>query len=271
MIKVLKKSNPTERRTIRIGDLEIGAGRCVIIAGPCAVESEEQMVRIAHHMKKAGAHILRGGAFKPRTSPYAFQGLGGEGLKILALARKETGLPVVTEALDVRELDNVAEYSDIIQIGSRNMQNFPLLKEAGKLRRPILLKRGMSATIQEWLAAAEYIAEGGNTDIILCERGVRSFDPQTRNLLDLSCVPVLKDETFLPVAVDPSHATGRRDLIEPMALAALAAGAEAIMIEAHDEPEKALSDGFQALRPEQLQHVIQRLRRLAGALDIVIP
>lgn len=255
------------RSTIHVGDVKIGPGRLTIIAGPCAVENEEQLLRIAQSVKKAGAHILRGGAFKPRTSPYSFQGVGINGLKALHDAGKSTGLKVVTEALDLRDLPTVVEYSDMVQIGSRNMQNFPLLKEAGKINKPILLKRGMSATIQEWLLAAEYIAEAGNPNIVLCERGIRSFDTMTRNLLDLSCVPILHGETRLPIAVDPSHGTGRRDAVESMCLAAAAAGCQALMIEVHDEPEKALSDGFQAIRPSQLESLINKLRQIAQPLD----
>jgi 3-deoxy-7-phosphoheptulonate synthase len=223
------------RSTIDVNGLKIGPGRLIIIAGPCAVENEEQLMRVATSVKMAGAHVLRGGAYKPRTSPYSFQGVGLDGLKALSKAGRATDLKVVTEALDLRDLASVVEYCDMVQIGSRNMQNFPLLKEVGKINKPVLLKRGMSATIQEWLLAAEYIAEAGNPNIILCERGIRSFDTMTRNLLDLSCVPILQQETRLPIAVDPSHGTGRRDAVEAMSLAAAAAGCQALMIEVHDE------------------------------------
>lgn len=253
---------------VKVGDVVFGPGRFVVIAGPCAVESEDQTLRIARAVKAAGAHVLRGGAFKPRSSPYSFQGLGAEGLRILALARQETGLPVVTEALDPASLEAAAEVADIIQIGARNMQNFSLLGEAGRLRKPILLKRGMSATLTEWLMAAEYILDGGNPNVILCERGVRSFDPYTRNLLDLSAVPAIRDLSHLPIVVDPSHATGRRSTIEPMAVAALAAGASSVMVEVHDRPEEALCDGPQALLPAEFERLIGKLRRVAGALDM---
>lgn len=268
--KVSKEAMLQPKR-INVRGIEIGAGNCVIISGPCAVESEEQLLRIAFMVKNAGAHLLRGGAYKPRTSPYKFQGLGELGLQMLAHAREATGLPIVTEALDVRDVELVAKYSDVLQIGTRNMQNFPLLKEVGNSQMPVLLKRGMSSTIQEWLLAAEYIAERGNMNIIMCERGIRSFDTETRNLLDLSAIPVLKSKTFLPVAIDPSHATGRRDAIESMTLAAVAAGAEVVMVESHDQPEFALSDGFQALRPEQLRQLIGKVRKVATALDIHVP
>lgn len=256
--------------SVKVGDLEIGPGRLVVIAGPCAVENEEQLGRIAQKVRAAGARILRGGAYKPRTSPYSFQGVGIDGLKALDRVAKQHGLKVVTEALDLRDLQTVAEHSDIIQIGSRNMQNFPLLKEAGRLNRPIFLKRGMSATLQEWLLAAEYIAQAGNPNIILCERGIRSFDPMTRNLLDLSCLPLLRQETSLPLAVDPSHGTGRREAVESMSLAAAAAGANALMIEVHDQPEHALSDGFQAIRPEALERIVFKLRQISEPLGFVV-
>lgn len=268
---LLTRESRTGSFLIQVGPYQIGEGKCLVVSGPCAVENEDQLLRIAQIVKDSGAHILRGGAYKPRTSPYKFQGLGREGLRILANARKLTGLPVVTEALDVRDVDDVAAFSDILQIGTRNMQNFPLLKEVGKTKIPVLLKRGMSATIQEWLLAAEYIAEGGNTNIILCERGIRSFDTETRNLLDLSAIPVVKSKSFLPIAIDPSHGTGRRDAVEPMSLAALAAGAHMVMVEVHDQPERALSDGFQALRPEQLNILINKMRAVAGSLGIEFP
>ncbi len=244
---------------VQVGDVGIGGENFVIIAGPCAVESETQALTIAHAVKDQGARIFRGGAYKPRTSPYSFQGLGEEGLKILAKVREETGLSVVTEALDHEQCDLVEEYTDIIQIGARNMQNFSLLNRAGKARKPILLKRGMSATIQEWLMAAEYIMAKGNSNVILCERGVRTFADHSRNTLDLSAIPVVKQESHLPIIVDPSHACGRRDQVIPMSRAATAAGAHGLMVEVHNEPAKALSDGQQALFPAQFTEMINEI------------
>ncbi len=262
------QSEPTR---IKVGNAEIGPGRFNVIAGPCAVESADQYLRIAHKAKKAGAHFLRGGAFKPRTSPFSFQGLGRSGLEILAEARKETDLPIITEALDVRDVEFVYKVTDVIQVGSRNMQNFPLLREVGKTDKPVLLKRGLAATIQEWLLAAEYVLEGGNSQVVLCERGIRSFDQETRNFLDLAAVPIVHGKSHLPVLVDPSHALGRRDLVAPMTKAALAAGANGVMIEIHDEPETALSDGFQAIHPDNLEDIIKDLKRMGAALDIYVP
>ena len=244
----------------------IGADTLVVVAGPCAVESEEQTLRIARQVKKAGAHILRGGAFKPRTSPYAFQGLGVEGLKILAAARRETGLPVCTEATDPESLEAVYEYADIIQIGARNMQNFSLLKEAGKLDKPVLLKRGMSATIDEWLMSAEYVMAEGNKQVILCERGIRTFSNHTRNTLDLNAVPVIQKLSHLPIIVDPSHATGLRDKVVPLSRAAAAVGAHGLIIEVHDRPHEALCDGPQSLPPEQLKALISQLKAMGKVL-----
>jgi 3-deoxy-7-phosphoheptulonate synthase len=244
---------------VQVGDVGIGGENFVIIAGPCAVESETQALAIAHAVKDQGARIFRGGAFKPRTSPYSFQGLGEEGLKILAKVREETGLSVVTEALDHEQCDLVEEYTDIIQIGARNMQNFSLLNRAGKARKPILLKRGMAATIQEWLMAAEYIMAKGNPNVILCERGVRTFADHSRNTLDLSAIPVVKQESHLPIIVDPSHACGRRDQVIPMSRASTAAGAHGLMVEVHNEPAKALSDGQQALFPAQFTEMINEI------------
>jgi 3-deoxy-7-phosphoheptulonate synthase len=244
---------------VQVGDVGIGGEHFVIIAGPCAVESETQALTIAHAVKDQGARIFRGGAFKPRTSPYSFQGLGEEGLKILAKVREETGLSVVTEALDHEQCDLVEEYTDIIQIGARNMQNFSLLNRAGKARKPILLKRGMAATIQEWLMAAEYIMAKGNPNVILCERGVRTFADHSRNTLDLSAIPVVKQESHLPIIVDPSHACGRRDQVIPMSRASTAAGAHGLMVEVHHEPAKALSDGQQALFPAQFTEMINEI------------
>jgi len=236
------------------------------MAGPCAVESRERLLHIAKEVKAAGAHLLRGGAFKPRTSPYSFQGLGAEGLRYLMEAKQETGLPIVTELMDTREADLVFEHADLIQIGARNMQNFRLLKEVGGRRKPVMLKRGMSATIKELLLAAEYIMSEGNYHVILCERGIRTFEDSTRNTLDLSAVPLIKQLSHLPVVVDPSHGTGKWDLVPSMALAAVAAGADGIMVEVHPKPEEALSDGPQALLPEVFARMMESLRRVAEAV-----
>ncbi|MEN3183733.1 MAG: 3-deoxy-7-phosphoheptulonate synthase [Atribacterota bacterium] len=248
---------------VRVGDVEIGPGRFVVMAGPCAIESEAQIIETARRVKEAGAKILRGGAFKPRTSPYSFQGLGEEGLRLLAKAREETGLPFVTEALGIEELPLVAEYADMIQIGARNMQNFRLLEAVGRLRKPVLLKRGMMNTVDELLMSAEYILAQGNYQVVLCERGIRTFEPSTRNTLDLSCVPLVKKKSHLPIIVDPSHGTGRSDLVAPMSLAALACGADGLIVEVHPNPIEALSDGPQSLTPDQFAALMKELRRLA--------
>jgi 3-deoxy-7-phosphoheptulonate synthase len=248
---------------IEIGGKKLGGGDFVVIAGPCAVESEEQLIRIARAVKKAGAHLLRGGAFKPRTSPYAFQGLGLEGLKLLQLAKKETGLPIVTEVLDQKTLDQVAEVADVLQVGARNMQNFALLKDLGKIKKPVMLKRGLSATLDEWLMSAEYLLAEGNKQIFLCERGVRTFSDHARNTLDLTVVPAVKELSHLPIIVDPSHATGVRTRVAPMARAAAAAGAHGIMVEVHDEPQKALCDGAQALHPDDFAALMKDLEQIA--------
>jgi 3-deoxy-7-phosphoheptulonate synthase len=243
----------------------IGGGMPVVMAGPCAVENREQLLSTARAVKAAGAQVLRGGAFKPRTSPYQFQGLGVEGLELLAEARECTGLPIITEVMEPGLVETVAEYADILQIGARNMQNYPLLLAAGRQsrKRPVMLKRGLSSTIDEWLLAAEYIVAAGNPNVFLCERGVRSFDPQTRNVLDLACVPLLHQLTHLPVIVDPSHATGRRELVPPMSRAGIAAGAAGLILEVHHDPKVALCDGKQSITPEQLQVVVQETRLLA--------
>ncbi len=248
---------------VRVGDVEIGPGRFVVIAGPCAVESEEQVLETAFQVKEAGGKILRGGAFKPRTSPYSFQGLGEEGLRILAKAREVTGLPIVTEALGIEELPLVAEYADMIQIGARNMQNFRLLEAVGKLRKPVLLKRGMMNTIDEMLMSAEYILAQGNYQVVLCERGIRTFEPATRNTLDLSCVPLVKRKSHLPIFVDPSHGTGRSDLVHAMSIASVAVGADGLLVEVHPNPVEALSDGPQSITPTAFSRLIQDLRRFA--------
>lgn len=243
-----RKFHP-EDSVIQVGNTTIGGGHVTVIAGPCSVESEEQICHIAREVKAAGATLLRGGAYKPRTSPYAFQGLRQDGIAMLLKAKKETGLPIVTEIMDISQLPYFEEV-DLIQVGARNMQNFELLKELGKLQKPILLKRGLSSTLEELLMSAEYILAGGNENVILCERGIRTFETATRNTLDLSAVPVLKKLTHLPIIVDPSHATGKSALVAPMSLAAVAAGADGLIIEVHDNPAKALCDGPQSLTPE---------------------
>jgi 3-deoxy-7-phosphoheptulonate synthase len=249
--KLVSRECKPENTIVHVGDIAIGSGNLVIMAGPCAIESELQALTIAKHVKAAGAHIFRGGAFKPRTSPYSFQGLGKEGLEILAKVRETTGMPVVTEVMNEDTFDLVESYADIIQIGTRNMQNFSLLKRAGRASKPVLLKRGMAATIEEWLMAAEYILEGGNSQVVLCERGVRTFADHSRNTLDLSSIPVVQKQSHLPIIADPSHAAGRRDQVIPLSRAAVAAEAHGLMIEVHHEPEKAMSDGAQSLYPDQ--------------------
>lgn len=248
---------------LKVNGIEIGNGKLVVMAGPCSVENEEQLMESARVVKEAGASILRGGAFKPRTSPYAFQGLGEEGLKLLAKARKEYGLSVVTEVLNPKEVDLVAAYADILQIGARNAQNFSLLKEVGRIRKPVLLKRGMMTSIDEYLMSAEYILSEGNADVILCERGIRTFETATRNTLDLSAIPVLKEKTHLPVIVDPSHAAGNWKYVPALSLAAVAAGADGLIVEIHPWPEKALSDGAQSLKPERFEKLMEDIRQMA--------
>jgi 3-deoxy-7-phosphoheptulonate synthase len=251
---------------VKIGDVVIGGEEIVLMSGPCSVESREQIIGIAGEIKKAGAKILRGGAFKPRTSPYSFQGLGVEGLKLLAEAREQTGLPVITEIMDTKDLDVIEKYADCLQVGARNMQNFSLLKEVGRSKLPVMLKRGLSATIKDLLMSAEYILSEGNFNVILCERGIRTFETYTRNTLDLNAVPVLKAETHLPVVVDPTHGIGLRQHVASMALAAVAAGADAIMTEVHNSPELAKSDGEQALLPAEYVDLVQRVRKVAEAV-----
>ena len=251
---------------VRVGACEVGGDALWIVAGPCSVEGEEFFLETARLVRDAGAHALRGGAFKPRTSPYSFQGLRHDGLRILAQARKETGLPVVAEVLTPGDIEAVLEVADVLQIGARNMQNFALLSEVGRTRIPVLLKRGMSATIEEWLLSAEYILSQGNYDVILCERGIRTFETYTRNTLDLNAIPLVRELSHLPVIVDPSHGTGRRSLVSPMALAAIAAGAHGLMIEVHPHPEAALSDGAQSLMPEDFRALVSAVRSLAGPL-----
>jgi 3-deoxy-7-phosphoheptulonate synthase len=257
----LASLNGKDKTVVPVEGVYFGQG-FTVIAGPCSVESERQTVETATAVKEAGGHALRGGAFKPRSSPYAFQGLGLQGLKILRKAKEETGLPIVTEVIDARDVFWVSEYADVLQIGARNMQNFSLLKEVGKSRKPILLKRGMNSTIEEWLNCAEYILSEGNPNVILCERGIRTFESYTRNTLDLSAVPALKELTHLPVIVDPSHATGKVSLIPALSLASVAAGADGLTVEVHTNPEEALCDKEQALTPKQFSEMMQRIRSL---------
>ena len=245
---------------VDVNGSKVGGSFLGIMAGPCSVESEEQMVEVAKAVKASGANFLRGGAFKPRTSPYSFQGLELEGLELLKIAKQETGLPIVTELMSTDYLDRFVEDVDVIQIGARNMQNFNLLKEVGKTKTPVLLKRGMSSTIEEWLMSAEYIMAGGNENVILCERGIRTFETATRNTLDLSAVPVIKEKSHLPIIIDPSHATGKRDLVEPLAKAAIAVGADGLMIEVHNNPAKALCDGKQSIKPNQFDEIMEHLK-----------
>ena len=265
--KLVSRDFHPEDTIVDVAGIRVGEGcRPVVVAGPCAVESEEQIIRTALFVKKAGADMLRGGAFKPRTGPHTFQGLRDEGLKLLAKAGRESGLPIVTEVMSPDNVGLVAEYADLLQIGARNMQNFDLLREVGRIRKPVLLKRGMSATVEEFLAAAEYILAEGNDQVILCERGIRTYETATRNTLDLSVAPLIKELSHLPIMVDPSHATGKRSLVTPMALAALVAGAHGVLVEVHPEPEKALSDGPQSLTFPGFEHLMQEMRRLAAFL-----
>ena len=259
-----RKFHPNDT-IVTIGDARIGGGYFATIAGPCSVESEDQIISVAESVKASGAQILRGGAFKPRTSPYAFQGLKGEGIELLLKAKKATGLPIITEIMTISALDLFADV-DIIQVGARNMQNFDLLKELGKTRKPILLKRGLANTLQELLMSAEYIMSEGNENVILCERGIRTFETYTRNTLDLSAVPVLHNLSHLPVVVDPSHATGKASLVAPMAAAAVASGADGIMVEVHNDPSCALCDGAQSLTPEQFRQMALKLQRIREAM-----
>jgi len=263
--RVDRKSKP-DPTIVDVKGIKFGSAEVVIIAGPCSVENREQMMETAKAVKSAGGVILRGGAFKPRSSPYNFQGLGEEGLKLLQETRSETGLPIVTEVMDTRMVDLIAGYADILQIGSRNMQNYPLLKEVGMLRKPILLKRGMMATIEEFLQAAEYILNQGNEQVILCERGIRTFETTTRNTLDLSAVPMLKHLSHLPVIVDPSHGTGHRWMVPPMAKAAIAAGADGLIMEVHYKPQEALCDGHQSLSPDEFTRLMTDLKKIAQAV-----
>ena len=261
--KLVSRETHPQPTTITVGDINIGAGKPVLMAGPCAVESEEQALTIARRVKQSGAEIFRGGAFKPRTSPYSFQGLGEEGLKILAKVRDETGLLIVTEAIDESSLALVDRYADIIQIGARNMHNYSLLRQAGHASKPVLLKRSFAATIEEWLMAAEYISSEGNSRVILCERGIRTFSDNTRNTLDLSAIPSVKQVSHLPVIVDPSHAAGKRDYVIPLSKGAIAVGADGLLVEVHHDPTHALSDGMQSLYPEQFDELVKEIKGLA--------
>ena len=265
-LKLTSIESHLNKTTIKVGDVTVGQD-FVVIAGPCAVESEEQLMQTAEAVKAAGANMLRGGAFKPRTSPYDFQGLGLKALKLLEKAKKKYGLPIVTEVLDSRDVTWICEYVDILQIGARNMQNFALLKEVGKSSKPVLLKRGMYSTLKEWLNCAEYILSEGNPNVILCERGIRTFETYTRNTLDLSIVPAVREVTHLPVIVDPSHATGRLGLIKPMSLAAVAAGVDGLIIEVHYKPETALSDRDQQLNPEQFKVLMREVLSLKNFMQ----
>ncbi|MDP4191970.1 MAG: 3-deoxy-7-phosphoheptulonate synthase [Bacteroidota bacterium] len=264
--KLASRSFHKENTIVKIKDVEIGGNEVVVMAGPCSVECEEQVFNLAEVVKSEGGRILRGGAFKPRTSPYSFQGLGEEGLKLLRQAADKYNLLVITEVMQIEQIDLVGKYADIFQIGARNMQNYPFLKELGKTEIPVMLKRGLAATIEEWMMSAEYIISSGNKNVILCERGIRTFETYTRNTFDLSAVPVVHKKSHLPICADPSHATGYRDQVIPMARAAVAAGADAIMVEIHNDPEKALSDGPQSLYPEQYKMMMKELRAIANAI-----
>ncbi|MCZ6684646.1 MAG: 3-deoxy-7-phosphoheptulonate synthase [Candidatus Dadabacteria bacterium] len=264
--KIASREFKPEDTTIKVRDVVVGNNKIPVIAGPCSVESEEQLMEIAHSIKESGATMLRGGAYKPRSSPYTFQGMGIEGLKLLAQAREETGLPIVTEILDPHDLDSVVQYADVLQIGARNSQNYALLKEVGKSKKPVLLKRGMSTTIKEFLMCAEYILAEGNEDVMLCERGIRTFETATRNTFDLNAIPVLKEKTHLPVIADPSHGTGYWQYVTPMTLAAIAAGADGVIIEVHNNPEVAVSDGGQSLKPHKFKALMEKASSVAKAI-----
>lgn len=266
--KANRKFHP-EDTVVDVGGVPIGGGELTVIAGPCSVESEEQLLGIAESVRTSGAQILRGGAFKPRTSPYAFQGLGVEGMELLVEAHKKSGMPFVTEIMSPKYIELFDREADMIQVGARNMQNFDLLRELGQTKKPILLKRGLSNTIEEWLMSAEYIIAAGNENVILCERGIRTFETYTRNTLDLSAVPIVKKLSHLPIVVDPSHATGAYDLVEPLALAAVAAGADGIMIEVHNDPKHALCDGPQSLTPQAFDRLMRKIKTISGAVSEV--
>ncbi len=269
--KLVSREFRPEKTVLEIGGARVGGPELLVIAGPCSVESYEQTLRIAQAVKRAGAHMLRGGAFKPRTSPYSFQGLGRPGLEILSRVREETGLPVVSEALDIDVLDDVAEHADMVQIGARNMQNYTLLKRAGRCGKPVLLKRGLSATITEFLLAAEYILDQGNEQVVLCERGIRTFADHARNTLDVAAIPEVQRISHLPIIADPSHAAGQRLKVVPLSLAAVAVGADGLMIEVHDRPEEAQSDGKQALRPTDFEDLMTEIRQVAASVGREVP
>ncbi len=262
--KLASRETKDGNTVITVGDVQIGGPKCVVVAGPCAVESEKQLMETAMVVKEAGASMLRGGAFKPRTSPYSFQGLGEEGLKILALAREKTGLPIVTEVMSASDIELIESYADVLQIGARNVQNFALLKAVGQAKKPVLLKRGMMTTLEELLMSAEYIIASGNDDVILCERGIRTFETSMRNTLDISAVPVLKEKTHLPVVVDPSHAIGQWQFVTPLAKAAVAVGADGLLIEVHPDPQNALSDGPQSLKPKNFFKLMEEIESIAN-------
>jgi 3-deoxy-7-phosphoheptulonate synthase len=262
--KLASRETKDGNTVITVGDVQIGGPKCVVVAGPCAVESEKQLMETAMVVKEAGASMLRGGAFKPRTSPYSFQGLGEEGLKILALAREKTGLPIVTEVMSPSDMELIQNYADVLQIGARNVQNFALLKAVGQAKKPVLLKRGMMTTLEELLMSAEYIIASGNDDVILCERGIRTFETSMRNTLDISAVPVLKEKTHLPVVVDPSHAIGQWQFVTPLAKAAVAVGADGLLIEVHPDPQNALSDGPQSLKPKNFFKLMEEIESIAN-------
>ena len=264
--KLASRTFKPEQTVVSIGDVRIGGDEVLVIAGPCSAESEEQVEAAAAVLARAGAKMLRGGAFKPRSSPYSFQGLGEEGLKLLRSAADRHNLKLVSEVMDISQIELVARYADMLQVGARNMQNFTLLRELGRVRTPVLLKRGISATIEEWLLSAEYVLSGGNTDVVLCERGIRTFERYTRNTLDISAVPVIHKLSHLPIIVDPSHGIGLRDKVAPMARAAVAAGADGLIIEVHPDPDQALSDGAQSLFPGQFEHLMAELRIIAPAI-----
>jgi 3-deoxy-7-phosphoheptulonate synthase len=268
--KMASRSFKPQDTIIKVGDIQIGANEVIVIAGPCSVESEEQIMTIAEIVKRSGAKILRGGAFKPRSSPYSFQGLGEDGLKFLRSAADENGLLVITEVLENSMIDLIYKYTDIFQVGARNMQNYSLLKELGAAKKPVMLKRGLSATVEDWLMSAEYILSNGNPDVFLCERGIRTFETYTRNTFDISAIPVVHKRSHLPVFADPSHATGLRDKVIPMARAAVAAGADGLMVEVHHDPDKALSDGPQALLPDQFEEMMKQVKSIANVIGRIM-
>jgi 3-deoxy-7-phosphoheptulonate synthase len=268
--KLASRAFRPQGTVVRLDDIRIGGDEVIVMAGPCSAESDEQVHATAASVKRAGAKVLRGGAFKPRSSPYSFQGLGEDGLRMLRDAASAHNLKLVSEVMDVSQIDVVARYADILQVGARNMQNFSLLRELGHARKPVLLKRGISATIEEWLLSAEYVLSGGNMDVILCERGIRTFEPYTRNTLDISAIPIVKKLSHLPIFVDPSHGTGRRDKVAPMARAAVAAGADGLIIEVHVDPDRALSDGAQTMFPSQFDRLMAELRIIAPAIGRTI-